>query len=147
MTDPLEPVGGSNNASGSDPGPAQKRESERLLAIWKNASRRHVSLGSACGCGIGGVTLAVQDYEQDIVDYLLAQAEKHTRDDVVDFLDHYGRRRYSDAWDLTELLGNLARQTIPQAEKSSEPIAQEPIPEFLLQRLARTLSSFIQQHD
>ena len=42
----------------------------RLLAMWSELAYRHVTLGSACACGAGGISLRLEDFELDIVGYL-----------------------------------------------------------------------------
>lgn len=54
-----------------------------LLRLWNDVALQHVSMGGACACGMGGVTLRLQDFERDILDYLrddagrLGEAEAH----------------------------------------------------------------------
>ena len=70
-------------------------EARRLLELWQNLSRQHVSLAGNCACGAGGVTLRLEDFEQDIADYLLGEAERNKRSEVISFLrrTHSSRSR------------------------------------------------------
>ena len=51
---------------------------QELLDIWQRLSSQHVALAAGCACGIGGVTLRLQDFEQDIADYLLGAGRART---------------------------------------------------------------------
>jgi hypothetical protein len=112
-------------------------EARRLLETWDRLGRAHMMIGAGCSCGIGGVVVALEDFEQDIADYLQAEAERLERHDVVKYLGQQGRE--GELWSISKLLAGLA-----------EPIRFEfcePNPRtFLLERLARTLDSFEKLH-
>lgn len=107
-----------------------------LLDTWERVSRQHVSLATGCGCGIGGVTLQLQDFEQDIADYVLGQAERSRRQDVIDFLHAHGQAE--GRWSIGLLLAALAG---PPATGDGDDVA-----EFILTRLGKTLRSFAKLH-
>jgi len=115
------------------------REARELADIWSTQSRRHVSMGVACGCGMGGLTLQLAAYEQDIVDYVLADAEKQGRADVIAFLDEHGREDDEAPWRLLPLLAAIDEQA--QAGSGDPEVRQ-----FVLTRLGRTLRSFADMH-
>lgn len=109
-----------------------------LLDLWQRLAGRHVSLGTACACGVGGVTLQLGDFEQDIVDFLLGQAERARRDDIATWLQAHGRNPLNRRWrvaPLLEALSGPAAQALPPDG-----------PDFLLSRLNTTLKSFARQH-
>ena len=110
---------------------------QELLDIWERMASRHVSLGSSCACGIGGVTLQLQDFEQDIADFLLGQAERTKRSDVVEFLQTHGVDQDSGVWNIGRLLSALAE--LEQGESSE-------VATLLLDKLGKTLRSFEKLH-
>lgn len=110
-----------------------------LLDIWERLSSRHVSLGTGCACGIGGVTLQLQDFEQDIVDFLLGQAERGKRPDVAAYLKEKALDPDSGKWSVNRLLAALS-----DAERAAT--SPSDIPGFLLERLSKTLRSFARLH-
>lgn len=108
-----------------------------LADIWERLSGQHVALGAGCACGIGGVTLQLQDFEQDIVDFLAAQAERSRRDDVGAWLARYAVDGANGLWSVAALLGALT-----EAPHS----ASAEVAGFLLERLGKTLRSFARLH-
>ena len=112
-------------------------EARRLLGMWENLSRQHISMGAACACGIGGITVQLQDFEKDIVDYLVGKAEREGRSDVLSFLESQASQAPNGEWSISALLVALADADVnPPAEVSR----------MLLGNLGRTLSSFAKLH-
>lgn len=112
-------------------------EAKALLEIWDRLSRQHVALATGCACGIGGVTLQLQDFEQDIADFVLGQAERGGRADVVDFLQRRGRD--GRQWSVGGLLAALG------SDEDDAPV-DAGVAGFILARLGRTLRSFAKLH-
>jgi hypothetical protein len=112
-------------------------EARRLLESWERLGRAHMMIGGACSCGIGGVVVALEDFEQDIADYLQAEAERLERQDVLAYMGHEARN--GDLWSIDKLLSSLAR---PAASTFYEVGGST----FLLDRLGRTLQSFEKLH-
>jgi len=49
-------------------------EATRLLGKWTKLAQGHVMFGAGCSCGVGvGVGVRLQDFEQQILDYLHAR--------------------------------------------------------------------------
>jgi hypothetical protein len=124
--------------------PAQDRrfdetilEARRLLETWDRLGRAHMMIGAGCSCGIGGVVLVLEDFEQDIADYLQAEAERVDRQDVLKYLGEQARE--GELWSISRLLIGLAQPTASES-------CGEDAGAFLLERLARTLHSFEQLH-
>jgi hypothetical protein len=124
--------------------PAQDRfsndgtlEARRLLDTWDRLGRAHMMIGAGCSCGIGGVAIALEDFEQDIADYLQAEAERLDRHDVLKYLQEQARE--GELWSISRLLGAIAQPTDLQAYESG-------VSTFLLERLSRTLQSFEKLH-
>jgi hypothetical protein len=110
-----------------------------LSDIWRRVSSKHVSLGTSCACGIGGVTLQLQDFEQDIVDFVLVQAERGKRLDVIAYVKDNAFDPQSGRGNVGLLLMNLNRM-------QDEAEVQSDIPTFVLERLGKTLRSFARLH-
>ena len=51
--------------------PSAAIEATRLLGKWTKLAQGHVVFGAGCSCGVG-VGLRLQDFEQQILDYLHA---------------------------------------------------------------------------
>jgi hypothetical protein len=108
-------------------------EARRLLETWERLGRAHMIIGSGCSCGIGGVVVALEDFEQDIAEYLQAEADRLDRHDALKVLEELAR--HGDQWSISKLLGGLA-------QLGDNPGAGT----FLVERLARTLDSFEKLH-
>ncbi len=107
---------------------------EQLLDLWSALALRHVALGSACGCGAGGVSLRLEDFELDIVDYLQDGGERHDDADIA-------------RWFLARQGLDLGRQ--PMRDLLDAVVAGQvpgPTAAWLLQRLERTLRSINELH-
>jgi hypothetical protein len=105
-----------------------------LSRLWSELAMRHVALGSSCGCGAGGVSLQLVDFELDIVDYLEDQGLRSGVREVEEF---FRARPTAQATGLPlqTLLEDLERDAFA-AEASA----------WLLARLERTLHSFAELH-
>jgi hypothetical protein len=112
-------------------------EARRLMETWDRLGRAHVMIGAGCLCGIGGVVVALEDFEQDIADYLQGEAERLDRRDVLECMAQQGRE--GELWSISKLLNGLAQ---PAAPESCVGDART----FVLERLARTLDSFEKLH-
>ncbi len=120
--------------------PVQANLARELLDIWERLARQHVALGGAgCACGVGGVSLQLGDFEQDIVDFLLDHAERNGRGDVIAFLKAHAVRAEDGLWNLPQLLAALGADG---AAASTPP----EVGELLLARLGKTLNSFAKLH-
>jgi hypothetical protein len=108
-------------------------EARELLDIWERLARQHVALAGGCACSVGGVTLQLQDFEQDIADYLLGQAERNGRADVIALLRERGHAD-DGTWSIGALLGALS--AAPDGDAGA----------FLVARLGKTLRSFAKLH-
>jgi hypothetical protein len=110
------------------------QRASRLSRLWSELAVRHVALGSSCGCGAGGVSLQLVDFELDIVDYLEDQG---LRSGVAEVEEFFRARPASQATGLPlqTLLEDLERDQLPASAS-----------EWLLARLERTLKSFAELH-
>ena len=114
-------------------------EARRLHQQWESLSRQHVSMASGCACGAGGVSLLLEDFEQDIADYLLGEAERNKRSETIAFLHAHAFVKESQLWSLSQLLKALM-------DEDGCVNAPADVAAGLLQRLGRTLSSFAKLH-
>jgi hypothetical protein len=110
-------------------------EAKRLLETWDRLGRAHVMVGAGCSCGIGGVVVALEDFEQDIADYLLAEAERAEDPAVLSYLEAQGRQ--GELWSISKLLLGLSDPSGAHNPKADA---------FILSRLGRTLQSFEKLH-
>ncbi|HTP94532.1 MAG TPA: hypothetical protein VMK05_01680 [Burkholderiales bacterium] len=55
---------------GDDDEAALLLRARRLLERWTQLAQAHVALGSGCSCGLGAGSVRLQDFEQDVLDYL-----------------------------------------------------------------------------
>lgn len=122
---------------------AWQTDLNELDGLWSRLAGQHVSLGCACACSVGGVTLQLVDFEQDIIDYLIGQAERARRPDLVAWLQRHGREgaRPDGAWRVSALLGALGA-----ALRAPEPPTPPELLPFTLTRLGKTLRSFANLH-
>jgi hypothetical protein len=94
-------------------------EATRLLGKWTKLAQGHVMFGAGCSCGVGFGNLRLQDFEQQILEFL------------------HGRHGDSGYAAITQLLRAIATQD--SGKDSSAPLA-------LLADLARSLDSFDELH-
>jgi hypothetical protein len=88
----------------------------QLLGKWNRIARGHVALAAGCSCGVGVSNLQVQDFEQDILDFLR---------------DRHGAACRGAS--IAELLAGIARSGDARADD-------------LLADLERSLASFEEVH-
>lgn len=113
---------------------ASVEQAERLLELWSTLALRHVALGGACACGAGGISLRLENFELDIVDYLQDGGERHEDPDVAGWFrarqgDEYGRQP------LRDLIDAVITGRMPEAASA-----------WLLPKLERTLRSYAELH-
>lgn len=88
----------------------------QLLGSWNRLANGHVALSAGCSCGVADSQLRVQDFEQDILDFLRGRHPIALRADSIQ-----------------TLLTDLARH----ADDRARPVLVD---------LARSLDSFEAQH-
>ena len=118
-------------------------EAARLLATWTRLGRQHVSLSFGCSCGSAGVAVQLGDFEEDIGDFLVAEAERRGRADVLAFLEAHA----------APADGPGGEQGLPRVASVLKALADDepprPAPEvgtLLVELLGRTLGSFERLH-
>ena len=83
-------------------------EATRLLGRWAKLAQGHVMFGSGCSCGVGSGNIRLQDFEQQILDYLHAKHGSTGQTAITDLLRAIATQRESDGEPLA-LLADLAR--------------------------------------
>ena len=107
---------------------------ERLAHLWSRLAAQHVTLGAGCGCMTGGVSVSLEDFELDIVDYLWAESERLGVAPVVAFLLAPGA------------INEQVKPVMLLLTRLENGEADEAVADWLLTRLARTLDSFARLH-
>lgn len=107
----------------------------RLLDLWSALALHHVALGSACACGAGGVSLRLEDFELDIVDYLQDSGERCELEEVANWFRNRQGAAAVGNQPLLRLLEDVQAARVPEA-----------VAAWLLSRLERTLRSFAELH-
>nr|WP_241017041.1 hypothetical protein [Paraburkholderia sp. Ac-20342] len=102
---------------------------------------RHVALGAACACGAGGVSLRLEDFELDIVDYLQDGGERCDEAEVAAWFR--ARQSSADATGATDVGTQPLRQLLEDVQEARVP---PPVADWLIPRLERTLHSFAELH-
>jgi hypothetical protein len=113
-------------------GTAQRADA--LLSLWSDLSIRHVALGASCGCGVGGISVRLEDFELDIADYLEDAGIRSDDAEVAAFF-----RGLQDAGPRDEPLRALLADV--REERAGTAVA-----EWLLPRVEKTLRSFAELH-
>lgn len=108
---------------------------QQLQDLWGRLASTHTMIGGGCSCGVGSVAVALGDFEQDIVDYVQAEAERNRRTDVLALLDSAARE--GERWSISRLLSRFAGR---DATFDACPA------QFILERLTGTLRSFDKLH-
>lgn len=109
-------------------------QANALLDLWSQLSAHHVVLGSGCACGVGGVSLRLEDFELDIVGYLEDAGLRCDNAAVVSFFQAL-QAAPQPSQPLLALLHDMQQERLP-AEVAA----------WLLPRLERTLRSFAELH-
>ena len=109
----------------------------RLSLLWNDLARQHVSMGGGCACGIGGVTVRLEDFEHDIADYLYAEAERSDKHEVLALLSRHIQLENPAPDEINNVLKALANTDDP---------VPEAVAEWVVTRLDRTLTSFARLH-
>ena len=83
----------------------------QLLGKWSRLSQGHVVIGgSGCSCGVGGANVRIDDFEQQILDYLRTKYAAVKSDSIASLLREIaaGAAR-EDAGQMLGLLADLNR--------------------------------------
>lgn len=110
------------------------QRADALLSLWSDLAIRHIALGASCGCGAGGISVRLEDFELDIADYLLDAGVRSDDPEVATFfraMEQAGPREEP----LRALLADVREDRVAAA-----------VGQWLLPRVERTLRSFAELH-
>lgn len=112
-------------------------EAAQLLGKWTSLAQGHVLMGGNCSCGLGAGSLRIDEFEQQILDYLESKLAASGNAVVRQAL--YERAGYDrgKSGSLSALLRSIAKD-VAQAD-SAQWVS-------LLDDLNRTLQSFEEAH-
>ena len=92
------------------PAPDPRLEAVQLLGKWSRLSQGHVAIGGGCSCGIGGASVRIDDFEQQILDYLRTKYAAARSDSIAALLREIAAgAAQGDAGQLLGLLADLNR--------------------------------------
>ena len=112
-------------------------EAAQLLGKWTSLAQGHVLMGGNCSCGVGAGSLRIEEFEQQILDYLEGKLAASGNAAVTQALrERAGYERGKDG-SLSALLRSIT--TDPAEAESGQWLA-------VLDDLARTLQSFEELH-
>ena len=97
------PRGSGSPAAGVDPSVLALQ----LLGNWNRLANGHVALSAGCSCGVADSPLRVQDFEQDILDFLRGRHPVALRADSIQALLTHLARNADDR--AQPVLADLAR--------------------------------------
>jgi hypothetical protein len=103
-----------------------------LAALWHRLSTQHIALG--CSCSMSGVSVTLEDFEQDIADYLWTESVRLGRSDVADFLLRPGP------------ISSQSQAIRGILQRLQDALASDDVAEWLLARMTRTIESYAQLH-
>jgi len=112
----------------------EKEQARHLRDLWNRMAARHVTMGAGCGCGMMGVSVTLEDFERDIADYLLAEAERLDEPEAAALILAPGPID-DQAQAIRQLLSNI-----------EEGHASAVAAAWLLPRLSKTIESFARLH-
>ena len=110
------------------------QRADTLLDLWSSLATRHVALGAACACGVGGVSLQLADFELDIVGYLEDAGLRSGMPEIVAFFEAL-QQDSAQEQPLVRLLEDVRQERLPDA-----------VSDWLLPKVERTLRSFAELH-
>ena len=112
-------------------------EAAQLLGKWTSLAQGHVLMGGNCSCGLGAGSLRIEEFEQQILDYLDGKSTASGNAAVTQLLRERAGYERGKSGSLSALLRAIttdARETQPARWLS------------LLDDLKRTLESFEEVH-
>ena len=110
------------------------QRAEQMLGLWSALAMQHVALGAACACGMGGISLRLDDFELDIVGYLEDAGLRSGIDEVVGFFNAL-QQAEPPPRPLVRILEDAQQDRLPGG-----------VGEWLLPKVERTLRSFAEVH-
>ena len=109
----------------------------QLLGQWTSLGQAHVLLGAGCSCGLAAGSLRLEEFEQQILDFLHDKHAAAGNEAVTQLLRERAGYEPAKSGSVAALLRSIASQ--PAGEHTSDWLA-------LLADLKRTLDSFDELH-
>lgn len=109
-----------------------QEQARRLSELWHRLSAQHIALG--CSCGMSGISVTLEDFERDIADYLWAESERLGQGAVVEFLLAPGPIAEQE---------RAIRRILARLEAGE---AEDPVADWLLARMTKTIESYAKLH-
>jgi hypothetical protein len=117
------------------------QRAEHLLDLWSTLSMQHVALGAGCGCGMGGISLRLDDFELDIVDYLGDAGVRSGDPEVVDYFKDVQQR--AEEGSAMGARSRPLRRLLDEARCAGLPGA---VAAWLIPKVEHTLRSYAELH-
>jgi len=109
----------------------------QLLGQWTSLGQAHVLLGGGCSCGLAAGSLRLEEFEQQILDFLHDKYRASGSGTVTDLLRERAGYAPAKSGSVAALLRAIAGE--PAGERTGEWLP-------LLADLKRTLDSFDELH-
>lgn len=110
------------------------QRADQMLDLWSALAMNHVALGTTCACGMGGISLRLEDFELDIVGYLEDAGLRSGIAEVEGFFNDL-QAFPTQARPLVRLLEDAQQERLPDV-----------VSEWLMPKVERTLRSFAELH-
>jgi len=117
--------------------PDARIEAMQLLGQWTSLGQAHVLLGGGCSCGLAAGSLRLEEFEQQILDFLHDKYRAAGNDAVTQLLRQRAGYAPAKSGSVSALLRSIAAQ--PADEQAGEWLP-------VLADLKRTLDSFDELH-
>lgn len=114
---------------------------EQLLDLWSSLSMQHVALGAGCACGMGGISLRLDDFELDIVDYLI---DAGVRSGVAEVVTHFTEMQQRA--EEGQAMGSRAQPLRRLLEEIRLGRLRSAVSAWLVPKVERTLNSYAELH-
>ena len=90
------------------PAPDERRRklARDLVEIWSRVASQHMSGGQGCSCSFGGLSFQASDFELDIVEFVIGEAQKAGLPNAEVYVDAVAKRG-PDRYSLPALLKAL----------------------------------------
>jgi hypothetical protein len=110
-----------------------------LAVLWRRIGSQHLSAAQGCACGFGGLMIQAADFEIDIVEFVLGDAQKSNMRGVEGYIKAVAGRG-DDRYSLPALLDAIGKAG-GDAQASPDEL------EFILTRLRTTLTNIEAAHN
>lgn len=88
------------------PDAKRRMQARDLIEIWSRVSSQHMSGGQGCSCSFGGLMFQASDFELDIIEFVIGEAQKVGLPETETYIDAIAKRG-PDRYSLRALLKAL----------------------------------------